>query len=202
MAVRGVQAALQAEGVKPGEQIEEALKDAEQDDLFAEDMRAQALALEGCVPKAWDGVGRKPGARNKATQRVVDFILNQGRDPLIFWSSVISMGVDDVKQRFGFETRAEAAEFQRKCAADLAPYVHSRKPLAVELDAPGVDNVTLVFTAEGHAPPAIDGDAGRGDVIDAPCEDVTQEVLEKQRLNGSGGTDLAHSDPRTGDASD
>lgn len=111
--------------------------EAEQAALFSEIAEQERAALDQ-PHRPWSGRGRKPGSRNIRTRQVVEYIGRVGRDPLLALHSVVQMTPEEVRRQFGFDDADKAAEFWRKCAGELAPYLHSRMPQAVTVssDAP------------------------------------------------------------------
>jgi hypothetical protein len=108
------------------------------------------------------GVGRPAGSRNKRTQEWTEYLLSRFRSPLLVLAETYSRPVADLAAELGV-TRAEAFALQLAAAKELAPYLHQRQPLAVNLDGKGVMALTLWAT------PALEGAAevGEGLVIDA-----------------------------------
>lgn len=103
---------------------------------------APLLDERGAPVAARRGPGRPPGARNKRTEAWVRHILSRYRSPLEFLAETYSRPVGELVLELGCKP-AEAFEIQRKAAEGLAPYVHQRQPLAVEVDAKGVVQLVL-----------------------------------------------------------
>jgi len=91
------------------------------------------------------GPGRPPGAANHTTRAWRDYLLARYSSPLIAMAETYSMPVEDLAERLGCD-RLEAFKLQQKAAADLAPYLHGRMPLAVHVDQ---RTVTLVVSDGG-----------------------------------------------------
>jgi hypothetical protein len=200
MTARGVSAALQDQGISPGEGVAAALADDEQAELFAVEMREQAEALDnGAAPVTWSGIGRKPGSRNRSTSQVIDFITKTGVDPLVFWSRILSMTPEQVKDRFKFEALTDAVGFQAECAKNLAPYVHSRRPIAIDVATRRYEHVTLNFADPNSLDPAdIDGGLIEGNAVGLAIE----EIVENQELSDDDGDAVACPEGRMDGLSD
>lgn len=130
-----------------------ALGEPDQAELFAEIAEQERAALDQPL-RPWTGKGRKPGSRNVTTRTVIEYIQKIGRDPLLALHSVVQMTPAEVKNQFGFEDPDKAAEFWRKCCAELAPYMHSRQPQALVLAPEGAfAPIFLQFAAAAPAAP-------------------------------------------------
>lgn len=144
------------------------------DDLAADDQAAlfEEIAAEererfSHGVKPWSGVGRKPGSRNRTTQAVIQYIQKCGRDPLIALSSVVAMTPEEVRRHFGFKDGGDAAAFWKQCAAELAPYLHSRQPQAVVME-----------TGQGFAPIFLNFGEARRAANDAPTIEGKSEQIQ------------------------
>ena len=80
------------------------------------------------------GPGRPPGARNKRTVAVADYILSRYRDPLIVLAETYSRPTAELAEILGC-TPKEAFLIQQDAAEKLAPYVRSRQPIGVAIDS-------------------------------------------------------------------
>lgn len=97
-------------------------------------------------------VGRPKGSPNKKTQEWADYILSQHRSPLIGLAEVVSTPIPQLATAMHCK-RIEAAEFWRKCATDLAKYLHQAQPVAVALEGANAGMLTIVnlsAPAAGH----------------------------------------------------
>lgn len=99
--------------------------------------------------------GRPPGAINKRTGVLRDFILNQYSHPAVVLAQTYSRPVDDLAAQLGCK-RIEAFQVQVKAAAELLPYIESKMPVAVGIDARGAISLVL------HG-----ADGASGGVVDA-----------------------------------
>jgi len=98
-----------------------------------------ADAAEAEIERA-RGPGRPAGSVNRSTRQMRDFILKNFTDPAVglaasglrsTWPASIA-AARAIAAELGCKT-IEAIELMRKCSAELMPYVHSKQPLAVNL---------------------------------------------------------------------
>lgn len=89
------------------------------------------------------GPGRPKGSKNKRTEDWTDFILRHYPSPLEALARIYSMSAQQLADELKC-TRLEAIKVQASAAMALLPYMHSKQPIAVEIDSKGV--VTLVVT--------------------------------------------------------
>lgn len=121
---------------------------AEQQALWPSAVSAeQAGDQAGDGPAERSGPGRPPGSRNRSTLQWTDFILRNYRSPLLFLAEAYTRPAEILAAELGC-TKEDAFKIQVSAARELAPYVHQKQPVAVNVDAHGV--VTLVI--EGGAP--------------------------------------------------
>lgn len=129
------------------------------------------------VPK---GRGRPPGSRNRRTKATADWLLSLYRSPLAVMAEGYSMSPADFLRSAGLrpdeKTEAgeacfsndlllEAVKLQMRFAEAVAPYVHQRLPLAVQVDA----KASVQLSVEGVSVPArglVAGDREAEDVVD------------------------------------
>lgn len=87
------------------------------------------------------GRGRPPGSSNKSTDDWRNFLLQRVRSPLLFMADLISADPFALAEAIRkSDARDEAAEvsvlaiiqLQRQAAADLAPYLHRKQPIAID----------------------------------------------------------------------
>lgn len=153
----GLEGALDDDGVKPGASI--AAAEPEQlallEELAEDDQAAEAMF--GFAPDRSRG-GRPPGARNRSTAEVKRFIQAAGADPVVAASRIVRAGpaaVFDaaqamkrtVQRNVDGELReieeagidpAKAWDIWLKCVDFLGPYVHSKQPIDVKVEQPGL----------------------------------------------------------------
>lgn len=140
--------------------------DGDQADFFAPETPLPVTMRGESGPKG----GRPAGARNRRTQEWVDFILRQYRSPLMVLAETYSRPVEELAHLLGCD-RLEAFKAQQAAAIALAPYLHQRQPMAVELQT----------TTRGLL---VIGDLGSDGVSDAISIPFA-EVQQNQPLSGS-----------------
>lgn len=138
----GLQAAVEAVGV--GEPPTVA---AHQLPLIASAAAEHDEALPSAAERR--GPGRPPGARNRRTEEWVDYVLGQYRSPLVVLAEIYSRPIAQLVTEIGC-TREDALKIQIQAARELAPYVHQKRPLAVNVNASGV--IQLVLETPSSAP--------------------------------------------------
>lgn len=77
--------------------------------------------------------GRPAGSRNKSTQAWRDHILGRYSSPLVFLAEAYSRSVHDLARELGC-TLLEAYDRQVKAAAELAPYLHGKMPVELQVN--------------------------------------------------------------------
>jgi hypothetical protein len=105
------------------------------------------------------GVGRPPGALNKRTSDWVDHILSNYPSPLVFLAKTMARPVELLAVELG-TTKDEAFKLQIDAAKNLAPYVHQKQPLGVNVDTRGVIHLTLEAPGESGAAGPLDAGSG------------------------------------------
>lgn len=165
MTASGIAAAVNELGA--GEMARADLAGDDQAELFAEIAAEESAAFSETRP--WSGKGRKPGSRNRTTRVVVEYIQKCGRDPLIALASVVSMTPEEVRRHFAFKSGDEAAKFWKSCAAELAPYLHSKQPQAVVMET-GAGFAPIFLNFGGVIQPANDPRT-----IDGKANELTQQ---------------------------
>lgn len=109
------------------------------------------------------GRGRPPGSRNKRTDEMVDYLLARYQSPLVVLAEIYSRSLDVLVAELGCE-KIEAFRLQVEAARNLAPYVHQKQPVAVEIDPSGV--VRLIIETGARQIAGAGDDDGSGLVID------------------------------------
>ena len=131
--------------------------------------------------------GRPRGAANLATREWARKIVASGASPLEFWARVINADPQEMAEEWGLKL-PEVLGYKLEAAKLLAPYVHKKQPVAVDL---GVDQRhVLVFGDLGEL-------AGNDDGL-GPVIDVNEKGEENQRLSIS---QSAKSDDKKSDES-
>lgn len=110
--------------------------------------------------------GRPPGARNKREEAVAAWVLERIGDPLLAQAAVAVMPVEELAAAAGC-TVMEALVERRLAAAVVLPYLHSRRPLDVQVSEHKVVRLTIV---DGT------GDGGGGDAVEIVGVVENQEV--------------------------
>lgn len=107
--------------------------------------------------------GRTPGARNRRTEDFARYISQFGQDPAITLMQIQSTPTEELVARSKLldvpkrqMSYADAESLRIRCAEALMPYIHSKKPVAVDATVRGV----IVQEQFGEIKPA------RGGVID------------------------------------
>lgn len=113
-------------------------------------------AGEGKMLLVRRGPGRPPGARNKRTERTLQWLLSHHRDPREVLLSISDKHPADLAAILGC-TMLEALQEVRIAAAAVLPYLAQRQPLAVD-----VTNRQVVYLTinEGAAESVRDGGVG------------------------------------------
>src|SRR5258708_29254626 len=83
------------------------------------------------------GPGRPLGARNKRTERTVQWLLARHKDPVEGLLQIADMHPADLAAMLSC-TMLEAVQEQRLCRRDALPYVKQRMPLAGDVPNPPV----------------------------------------------------------------
>jgi hypothetical protein len=120
------------------------------------------------------GPGRPPGARNRRAEDVAREVIERLGDPLVMLAALAMTPADELVAA-GLPL-AEALAEKRLAAIAVLPFLHQRKPLAVDLRNQQVVHLTISTGAE---PSADSGESGcNGVVLDAA------EIVENQRISG------------------
>lgn len=92
------------------------------------------------------GPGRPRGSRNRRTQDLADYATRLGGNPIIKLIEIVATPIDVIASTLAC-SKADAADFWRKCAADLGPYIEQKLPTAVQLQ--GANAGMLVINLGG-----------------------------------------------------
>lgn len=134
--------------------------------------------LQGPEGRKRAGPGRPPGARNKQTAEWAEYILARHRSPLIGLAEVVSTPVHELATALGCK-RIEAAEFWRKCAKDLAEYVHQKAPVQLQINEQFA-GALLIIDKTGQMTDRA-GKAGLGELLTGSAENRQSEAPEKAK---------------------
>lgn len=88
------------------------------------------------------GPGRPRGSRNRRTQEWVDYLLARYPSPLVALAETYSRPTAELATELACK-RDEAFKLQLMAARELAPYLHQKQPVAVEVDARGEVNLVI-----------------------------------------------------------
>lgn len=91
--------------------------------------------------------GRPKGARNKRTEALARYLVQQHGDPLVALASLYGRATDALAAELGCKP-IEALALQVKAAAEVAPYVHGKQP--VQLDITKREDFVIVMAAAGE----------------------------------------------------
>lgn len=133
--------------------------------LFASDgaREGEGAAVAGEVEKR--GRGRPPGATNKRTEAWVDYLLARYQSPLVVLAEIYARPVAVLAAELGCD-KLEAFRMQLSAAEKLAPYVHAKQPVAIQIDPSGVVNLVIQTVApEAFGDPGDDDDDGGGGLV-------------------------------------
>jgi hypothetical protein len=104
------------------------------------------------------GPGRPPGARNRSTLAMLEYLQGQYRSPLVALAETYSRTVDDLVGELGCK-KLEAINLQVEAMKASLPYWHAKQPVAVQIDGKGL--VTLII----ENAVAAGGEAGDGALL-------------------------------------
>jgi hypothetical protein len=88
------------------------------------------------------GAGRPAGSINRNTKEWREYILQRYQSPLIAMAETYSRPTEVLAKELGC-SKLEAFNLQQKAAADLAPYVHQKMPMAIEAGEGGLINLII-----------------------------------------------------------
>jgi hypothetical protein len=89
--------------------------------------------------------GRPRGAINRKTAEWQAHMLARYRSPLVVMAETYSRPIGELAAALGC-TPLEAFQLQLKAATELAPFLHSKMPTAVQLDGAPLAGITLAVT--------------------------------------------------------
>ncbi len=154
------------------------------------------------------GAGRPAGSKNKNTEAWRNFILGRYQSPLVAMAETFNRTLQQLAEDLGYLVRynghvlrrptpdemLELLKIQMQCAKELAPYVHSKQPIAIDAGDRGlmqliintgmatanqVENAGVM--AVNFLPVAGQSDQGlTGDIVQN--SDVTNSDAEQQRI--------------------
>jgi hypothetical protein len=153
--------------------------------------------------------GRPPGSTNRKTQAMAAWLLSRYQSPLQGLAEAYSRPVQDLAAELGC-TPLEAFRLQMQAMVELAPYLHGKMPVAVDLG--GALPVLHLVPAEAAARAFQQGADGRmafdlsqlqpiqgnQGVIDVPASEVERPELNGQP-EGEADQAVKPQNPLTGD---
>ena len=116
--------------------------------------------------------GSRKGCKNKNTEEWAKYLLSKYASPLEGLAQVYTMPVEALARHLGCDL-LEACKVQITAMATLAPYVHSKQPLAIDGGEHGLVSLIINAGAAGAA-----AGAEENEIID-----VLQDVEQNQRLS-------------------
>lgn len=120
---------------------------AEQSELFpGSSVFGRVLAPNGGGELRRTGPGRPRGSRNRRTQDLADYAAALGGNPIIRLIEIVATPIDVIAATLGCK-KIEAADYWRKCAEGVAPYIEQKLPTAVQLQ--GANAGMLVINLGG-----------------------------------------------------
>ena len=102
--------------------------------------------------------GRPAGARNKRTVEFCNYLLSRYTSPLEVLAQIATAQIDELSASLDC-TPLEALQEKRIAAKELAPYLHSKAPVAIDLTNRREIHLTIV---DGLPPDDVDEDEGVG----------------------------------------
>lgn len=146
--------------------------EASENDIDEETEQLELLGIEpGAVVKALrerrSKTGRPPGARNKRTVAMANYLLSRYTSPLEVLAQIATARIDELSVAMGC-TKLEAMQEKRLAALGLLPYLHQKQPVAVDVTERKVVNLTIV----------IDEDTGAGGHVDDDVVTISGELVK------------------------
>lgn len=137
----------------------------------ADPHRAVAAARAAETDQLRRGRGRPAGSRNRRTQDWAEYLLSRYRSPLVVLAETYSRPAAELAAELGC-SRLEAGQMQLKAAAELAPYLHGKMPVEVNLSG----RANLVLSVPGlDVPLGVSEGGSSGLMIDVtPAGQVQQ----------------------------
>ncbi len=153
------------------------------DPVKCSDNRARAGVSAERTGKA----GRPKGAVNRSTEEMVKYLNTFGSGPLVGMAKVVNLtddlGMPDfarIAEATGLK-KAAAAEFWLKCCNAIAPYMHQKMPIAVNI-SPGADTELVVINA-GRV--VGDGSSDENSLISEVYGDIIDVTPDENKSEGN-----------------
>jgi hypothetical protein len=129
------------------------------------------------------GIGRAKGAGNKRTEAMRELYLRMGyTHPMLWLGEILSRPVAELAKELQCKA-IEALDEQRKAAADLLPYMESRRPLQIHDDRERSPNVLIVGDVRSVIAAERQAAAGGAMAIDDDVIDAVTKHVENQPLS-------------------
>jgi len=151
-----------------------------------------AASSEPAQPPAGEasGRGRPQGARNRRTDEMVRYLNTFGQGPLVGLAKVVNairFGADglpdfaELARALGMKKK-EAAAFWATCARDLAPYMHQKLPMAIDVTGESAGSLVVVNLGAVQGDPETDlGDLLGGHIGDVIDGEIAGEESEENQ---------------------
>lgn len=134
------------------------------------------------------GAGRPPGAKNRRTQEMADYLLSRYQSPLVALAETYSRNVRDLAKELACD-KLEAFKLQIAAAKELAPYLHQKLPIAIDTGEKGLIHLTI-NAGSAEAAQAIVDDNGLAvkflDVIEQNETEENQYLSDQSEENSNG----------------
>ncbi len=143
--------------------------------LPALDIGAQGAGGAGGSDGGQRGAGRPRGSKNKRTEEWQEYLLGRYTSPLEGLAVLVSRGIRFLSIELGCSL-LEAARLYIVCCKELAPYLHQKQPVSVDLS--DHKKITLLFeglslAGEGEG---FHADAEETIIIDGKLCETSAEV--------------------------
>lgn len=135
------------------------------------------------------GPGRPRGSLNRRTRDLAEYATKLGGNPILKLIEIVATPIDVIAATLGCK-KIEAADYWRKCAADLGPYIEQKLPTAVQLT--GANAGMLVINLGG---PVGESSAGLDLRVVAQNFADADRLIEAEKLNEISDGDSASHDP-------
>lgn len=92
--------------------------------------------------RAARGPGRPKGSSNLSAREWANYIISKYNSPLMGLAETATASIEDLTRELCC-TRFEAAQFRQAAQDKLAPYLHSKMPIAVQTEGSGLVNLVI-----------------------------------------------------------
>ena len=122
------------------------------------------------------GPGRPPGARNKRTQKMVEYITNHYGSPLDRLAQLYSADPAELAKKYKIKIE-HALELMKSAAVAALPYVEQKRPISVDIEGKGTFQLIIGDVGQGDLDQA--NEEGFSVVIDAQAELVEDDEKDQ-----------------------